>query len=167
MHDLSNLITYLFLSKVCTLITGIIRVGQIGMNDPTGSCGVSEHSHKNLSKRRHPNILIGGPGPVSPGFPLEACGNDGLLFGSVCTASCAEPDPAELIKLFIDFSDRYPSDASVMRLERRTVYRHAGARFIAPEFFISDDLYESDGHNSLRPQDCGTRKGSFLFCDLC
>ena len=26
-----------------------------------------------------PNVLIGGPVPVSPGFPLKACGNDGTL----------------------------------------------------------------------------------------
>jgi hypothetical protein len=25
-----------------------------------------------------PNVLIGGPDPDSPGFPLKACGNDGL-----------------------------------------------------------------------------------------
>jgi hypothetical protein len=26
-----------------------------------------------------PNILIGGPVRIPPGFPLKACGNDGLV----------------------------------------------------------------------------------------
>ena len=29
-------------------------------------------------KSSPPNVFIGGPVPVSPGFPLKACGNDGL-----------------------------------------------------------------------------------------
>src|SRR5207247_9407789 len=36
-----------------------------------------------------PNVLIGGPVPVSPGFPIEACGNDGLR-NCHYVASCGE-----------------------------------------------------------------------------
>jgi hypothetical protein len=31
-----------------------------------------------IPKASPPNVLIGGPVPVSPGFPIEAFGNDGL-----------------------------------------------------------------------------------------
>ena len=55
---------------------------------------VSEHSDENISQRRTPERFnrgstmltmtlrhvewVGGPVPVSPGFPIEAFGNDGL-----------------------------------------------------------------------------------------
>ena len=32
-----------------------------------------------LPKASPPNVLIGGPVPISPGFPPKACGNDGRL----------------------------------------------------------------------------------------
>jgi hypothetical protein len=39
------------------------------------------------------NVFIGGPIPISPGFPLKACGNDGLQTGNwFDAASCAELD---------------------------------------------------------------------------
>jgi hypothetical protein len=41
------------------------------------SCGVSE-GHA-IPKASPPNVLIGGPFPVSPGFPLKTCGNDGVF----------------------------------------------------------------------------------------
>jgi hypothetical protein len=31
-----------------------------------------------MPKASPPNVLIGGPVPISPGFPIEAFGNDGL-----------------------------------------------------------------------------------------
>ena len=42
-------------------------------------------------KASPPNVFIGGPGPEPPGFPLKACGNDGLRKGnSFFAASCGE-----------------------------------------------------------------------------
>ena len=35
--------------------------------------------NKNASKPSPPNVLIGGPGRIPLGFPLKACGNDGLV----------------------------------------------------------------------------------------
>jgi hypothetical protein len=32
-----------------------------------------------LPRPSPPNVLIGGPVRIPPGFPLEACGNDGLV----------------------------------------------------------------------------------------
>ena len=32
-----------------------------------------------LPKPSPPNVLIGGPVRIPPGFPLKACGNDGLV----------------------------------------------------------------------------------------
>ena len=38
-----------------------------------------------------PNVLVGGPDPDWPGFPLKACGNDGLRIGRCKdTVSCGE-----------------------------------------------------------------------------
>ena len=38
-----------------------------------------------------PNVFIGGPVPNLSGFPLKACGNDGLRIGDLHnTASCGE-----------------------------------------------------------------------------
>ena len=34
-----------------------------------------------------PNVFIGGPDPDSPGFPLKACGNDGLWIGDLLDAA--------------------------------------------------------------------------------
>ena len=43
---------------------------------------ISKHRDENLSQGRHPKCFGRGPVPVSPGFPLKACGNDGLGLGS-------------------------------------------------------------------------------------
>jgi len=42
------------------------------------TCGVSNHSDEHSPKASPSNVLIGGLVPVSPGFPIEAFGNDGL-----------------------------------------------------------------------------------------
>ena len=52
------------------------------MNYPAASCGVSEKRDENYPKASPPNVFIGGPVPNSPGFPLKACGNDGLRKGN-------------------------------------------------------------------------------------
>jgi hypothetical protein len=50
-----------------------------GMNYSAASCGVTKKIDENLSQGRHPgDVFIGGPVRTSPGFPLEACGNNGL-----------------------------------------------------------------------------------------
>ena len=38
-----------------------------------------KNSDENLSQASPPNVFIGGPVPVSSGFPIEAFGNDRLL----------------------------------------------------------------------------------------
>jgi len=50
------------------------------VNYRAASSGESEHRDENsfISKASPPNVLIGGPVPISPGFPIEAFGNDGL-----------------------------------------------------------------------------------------
>jgi hypothetical protein len=52
------------------------------MNYPAAGCGVSEKRDENYPKASPPNVFIGGPVPVSPGFPLKACGNDGRRKGN-------------------------------------------------------------------------------------
>ena len=42
-----------------------------------------------------PNVCIGGPSPnIPPGFPLKACGNDGLREGEKFTQQAAGIQPA-------------------------------------------------------------------------
>jgi hypothetical protein len=41
------------------------------------NCGWGEEMR--LPRPSPPNVLIGGPVRISPGFPLKACGNDGLV----------------------------------------------------------------------------------------
>ena len=64
------------------------------MNSPAASCGVSERGDEIYLKGVTPDCFyrgstvltttlsrvewVGGPVAVPPGFPLKACGNDGL-----------------------------------------------------------------------------------------
>src|SRR6266576_992692 len=48
------------------------------MNYPAASCGVSEERDETILRASPANVFIGGPVPDPPGFPLKACGNDGL-----------------------------------------------------------------------------------------
>jgi len=48
------------------------------MNYPAASCGVSKAMIRTIQILSPPNAFIGGSDPGSPGFPLKACGNDGL-----------------------------------------------------------------------------------------
>jgi hypothetical protein len=52
------------------------------MKYPAASCGISQKRDESYPKASPPNVFIGGPVPVSPGFPLKACGNDGLRKGN-------------------------------------------------------------------------------------
>jgi hypothetical protein len=45
----------------------------------SSSATVRKSIYENDPKVVIPNVLIGGPVKNSPGFPLKACGNDGLL----------------------------------------------------------------------------------------
>jgi hypothetical protein len=50
-----------------------------------------------ILKASPPNVFIGGPVPDPPGFPLKACGNDGLRIGNYLDAvSCGESTDREL-----------------------------------------------------------------------
>ncbi len=67
--------------------------GNLVMNYPEASCGVSKELYDNLPEVVTPECFyrgstvltttmshvewVGGPFRVSPGFPLKACGNDG------------------------------------------------------------------------------------------
>jgi hypothetical protein len=51
------------------------------MKNPAANSGVSQELDKRYLNLVTPNVFIGGPVIVSPGFPLEACGNDGLRRG--------------------------------------------------------------------------------------
>jgi hypothetical protein len=52
---------------------------------------------RTLLKESPPNVFIGGLVPNPPGFPLKACGNDGLRRGNSFNApSCGEIDPQRL-----------------------------------------------------------------------
>ena len=58
------------------------------MNYPAASCGVSEKL--NLSQGRHPRMFLSGVQSEHPsGFPLKACGNDGLREGASSTQQAA------------------------------------------------------------------------------
>jgi hypothetical protein len=54
--------------------------------------GTDFHRADVAPSRAHspPNVFIGGPVPNPPGFPLKACGNDGLRIENYLTASCGE-----------------------------------------------------------------------------
>jgi hypothetical protein len=41
------------------------------------NCGYGQEMR--LPRESPPNVLIGGPVRIPPGFPLKACGNDGLV----------------------------------------------------------------------------------------
>ena len=57
------------------------------MNNPEASCGVSERGDEICFKGVALNVFIGGPVPNPPGFPLKACGNDGLRKGNLLNAA--------------------------------------------------------------------------------
>ena len=65
------------------------------MNYPAASCGGIKKSFLIIFPEfSPPNVLVGGPVGISPGFPLKACGNDGLREGiKFYAASCGESDP--------------------------------------------------------------------------
>src|SRR5436309_1135054 len=46
------------------------------MNHAAASCGVSKTFMRIFRRLSPPNVLIGGPVRISPGFPLKTCGND-------------------------------------------------------------------------------------------
>src|SRR5205809_4582254 len=46
------------------------------------------NTHRGAVQSRHPRMfLIGGPVPISPGFPLKTCGNDGVRTPRLCGKS--------------------------------------------------------------------------------
>src|SRR5438094_6686048 len=51
------------------------------------ACKIYEYSPRSGPKSSPPNILIGGPLPISPGFPLRTCGNDGVRTPRLCGKS--------------------------------------------------------------------------------
>jgi hypothetical protein len=51
-----------------------------------------------------PNVFIGGPDADSPGFPLKACGNDGLRIGDLfSTQQAMGNEPVELQRSHDDY----------------------------------------------------------------
>ena len=53
--------------------------------------GYQNSAMRFVLKASPPNVFIGGPVPNQPGFPLKACGNDGLRIGNLLNAaSCGE-----------------------------------------------------------------------------
>jgi hypothetical protein len=57
------------------------------MNYLRNKLRVSEEPMRIIPKASPPNVSIGGPAPNSPGFPLNACGNDGLRIGNLLNAA--------------------------------------------------------------------------------
>src|SRR3989338_8005345 len=56
-------------------------------------------NRESLAQLSPPHVSSGGPVLTSPGFPLKACGNDGLRKGNkFYAASCGELDPVEINK---------------------------------------------------------------------
>ena len=54
-------------------------------------------NRESLAQLSPPHVSSGGPVLTSPGFPLKACGNDGLRNGNkFYAASCGELDPVEI-----------------------------------------------------------------------
>jgi hypothetical protein len=51
--------------------------------------GIKKSSLIIFSKLSPPNVLVGGPVGISPGFPPKACGNDGLGEGANSTQQAA------------------------------------------------------------------------------
>jgi hypothetical protein len=43
-----------------------------------------------------PNVSIGGPVPVSPGFPLKACGNDEPRMTDLLSQQAAGNEPVDI-----------------------------------------------------------------------
>src|SRR5713226_6422048 len=57
-------------------------------------------NRESLAQLSPPQVSSGGPVLTSPGFPLKACGNDGLRKGNkFYAASCGELDPVEIKKV--------------------------------------------------------------------
>ena len=57
------------------------------MNYPQQATGYRMTFRTSFSSTVTPNVFIGGPDPDSPGFPLKACGNDGLWIGDLLDAA--------------------------------------------------------------------------------
>jgi hypothetical protein len=61
-----------------------------------------KNAMKIIPKASPPNDFIGGPVPNAPGFPLKACGNDGLRIDILLNeASCGEFNPRRVKEVSI------------------------------------------------------------------
>ena len=63
------------------------------MKNPAASSGVSKPVMGTIPIPSPPNVLVGGPDPDWPGFPLKACGNDGLRIGRCKDAASCGNEP--------------------------------------------------------------------------
>jgi hypothetical protein len=63
------------------------------MNNPAASCEASELGVKICLKGVIPECFYPGTVPNPPGFPLKACGNDGLRIGDYLTQQAAGNQP--------------------------------------------------------------------------
>jgi hypothetical protein len=56
------------------------------LRSPLQAAGYQNSAMISVSKLSPPNVFIGGPVRTPPGFPLKACGNDGIRIRH-CAAS--------------------------------------------------------------------------------
>src|SRR6266850_789334 len=69
---------------------------------PLQAAGYQNSAMISVSKLSPPNVFIGGPVRTPPGFPLKACGNDGIRIRH-CAASWRGISDRKFNKIFIDF----------------------------------------------------------------
>jgi hypothetical protein len=60
------------------------------MKNAVESSGDQKKGMRIIPQSSLPNAFIGGPVPNPPGFPLKACGNDGLRIGILYNAASCE-----------------------------------------------------------------------------
>src|SRR5262249_40054548 len=57
---------------------GVLSANRHAEIDQGHTTGLHHSTERPSQRRSPPNVLIAGPVPVSPGFPIKAFGNDGL-----------------------------------------------------------------------------------------
>src|SRR5213593_3100429 len=63
---------------------------------PQQAAGYQHSAMRIVLKASPPNVFIGGPVPNSPGFPLKACGNDGLGIANLLNPASCGNRPTEI-----------------------------------------------------------------------
>ena len=76
---------YAFTEQGVAMLSSVLRskrAVEVNIEQPCSKLRGITSAMRFVLKASPPNVFIGGPVPDPPGFPLKACGNDGLRIGN-------------------------------------------------------------------------------------